>query len=157
MLAAPLYLAGYWHLSQNLRLANALAARAFLFIGGYSFVVGAVWLGQRAFLAHLVQAIDEGLPLTGLLETFAGLNEPLVDVLRAAVLINSVLWVAMIAGGRSRYPRWMALFSPFAMLALIFLAYFAVPVFGRFLLPGAMNVVHVILFGLSLATTSAVR
>lgn len=150
VLAAPLYLLGYWHLSRNLRPANALAARAFFLIGSYSFIVGAVWLGQRAFLAHVVQRIDSGQPLGELLEVFAGLNEPLVNVLRAAVLINSIIWVALIVTGKTRYPNWMAAFNPIVMLALTFASYFAAPDFGRYLLPGAMNVVHVILFILSL-------
>lgn len=151
VLAAPLYILGYWHLSQHLKPASVTGARAFFLIGAYSFAVGAVWLGQRAFLAYLVQESAAGSYSGDLLETFASLNEPLVNVLRIAVLINSVIWVALIWKRASQYPRWMAAFNPFALLALIFAFYFVSPDMGRYLLPGAMNVVHVILFGLSLA------
>lgn len=150
ILAAPLYILGYWHLSQHLKPASERAARAFFLIGAYSFAVGAVWLGQRAFLAYVVQESAAGSYSGDLLETFASLNEPLVNVLRLAVLINSVIWIALIWKGRTQYPRWMAIFNPFALLALIFVFYFVSPDAGRYLLPGAMNVVHVIVFGLSL-------
>lgn len=157
VLAAPLYILGYWHLYCHLRAASVVGATVFLLLGGYSFAVGAVWLGQRVFLALTVQAIDGGLPLNDMLETFASLNEPLINVLRLAVLINSVLWVWMIASGRSDYPKWLAVFSPIVMLVSVFAIYMVSADVGRFLLPGAMNVAHVILFGLSLFALSRQR
>ncbi len=155
VLAAPLYLLGYWHLASNLAPASKRWAQVFFFLGAYSFIVGAVWMGQRVFLAETVQAIDAGLPLAFLLERFAALNEPFVNVLRLAVLINSVIWISLIVRGRSNYPRWLAAFSPIALLAGIFALYFVAPEPGRYLLPGAMNVVHVIIFSLSLLTARA--
>ncbi len=157
VLAAPLYIVGYWHLHKNLQPASSRGAFVFFILGAYTFAVGAVWLGQRVFLALTVQNIDDGLALAGTLETFAQLNEPLVNVLRVAVLVNSVLWVWMIGSGRSNYPKWLAIFSPVVLLATVFGIYVVSADVGRYLLPGAMNVTHVIVFGLSLFATRAAR
>ena len=89
---------------------------------------------------------------------FAEHNEPLVNALRLAMLVVSVLWIALIAGGKTLYPRWMALFSPILLLGTIFAIYFYVsPALGAWLLPAAMNVVHVILFALSISVASRLR
>jgi hypothetical protein len=49
-----------------------------------------------------------------LLGTFGDHNEPLVNALRLAMLIVSILWIVLIARGKTLYPRWMAIFSPIA-------------------------------------------
>jgi len=151
VLAAPLYLLGYWHVTRNLapqrpRLANGLFA-----IAAYAFIIGAVWLGQRYFLAQTVHAIQAGEATPALLADFAAHNEPLVTVLRIAIAVISVAWVWLIATGQSRYPRWMAAFSPLALLAAIFGLYAVAPTLGSYVLPVAMNAAHVVVFGLSLA------
>ena len=153
VLCAPLYLVGYWHLGKNLAPANPRAANLFFLFGSYSFAVGSVWLGQRAFLALTVQSMVAGLSLRPLLDEFSLLNEPLVNVLRVAVLLNSIIWVWLIRSGRSRYPSWIAWLCPIALLGAIFGLYVASPEIGRYLLPGAMNVVHVLLFAASLWAT----
>jgi hypothetical protein len=43
----------------------------------------------------------------------------------------------------------MVAFTPIVLLAAIFASYFLVPSVGVYLLPAAMNVAHVIFFGLS--------
>jgi hypothetical protein len=50
---------------------------------------------------------------------------------------------------QSGYPRWMVAFTPIVVLAAIFASYFLIPSVGVYLLPAAMNVAHVIFFGLS--------
>lgn len=148
--AAPLYLVGYWHLKSMLAPASRVLAWLFFLIGAYSFVLGAVWIGQRPFLALTVQAIEAGEAAPALLAALAARNEILVNVLRGAVAFNSLIWIALILSGRSFYPRWMALFAPGILLAMVFAAYLWAPAIGVYLLPTAMNVVHVIVFALSL-------
>lgn len=148
--AAPLYLVGYWHLKSMLAPASRVFAWLFFLIGAYSFVLGAVWIGQRPFLALTVQSIEAGEATPALLAAFAARNEILVNVLRAAVAINGVIWIGLIVSGRSLYPRWMAAFAPGILLALVFAAYVWVPGVGVYLLATAMNVAHVIVFALSL-------
>jgi nicotinamide riboside transporter PnuC len=125
--------------------------------GAYAFVVGTAWLGGRVYLAYTAHAIAAGgseetvLVLTALLGVFSEHNEPLVNALRLAMLIVSVLWIVLISQGKTLYPRWVAIFSPIALLASIFVVYFYIsPAIGAWLLPAAMNVVHVIIFALSI-------
>lgn len=152
VLAAPLYVAGYWHLSKRLDPHGSKIGRIFFIVGAYAFIVGAAWMGQRAFLALTVHEIAGGADLKNLLSHFSALNEPFVNVLRAAMVIVSVLWVFQIFRGRSAYPKWMTLFSPALILGGIIGLYIAVPKLGGLLIPNAMNVAHIIVFSLSLWT-----
>ncbi len=150
MAAAPLYLLGYWHLTRNLAATRPRLGLALFLVTGYTFVLAISWIGQRYFLAQTVKAIAAGQADPELLATFAAHNEPLVSVLRVAVVVFSVAWVWLVASGQSRYPRWMALLSPGALLAAIFGSYLAAPAFGGWLIPTAMNTAHVVVFLASL-------
>jgi uncharacterized protein DUF6796 len=154
VLSAPLYIVGYWFLERLLLPSGRALAAAFFLIGAYAFAIGAVWLGERAFLAFTVQAISEGAASPELLHRMASYNEPLVNVLRVAMVAVSVLWVVLILRGRTALPKWMAIFNPATILASIFALYWAAPSVGVYILPVAMNVTHVIIFGLALMTCS---
>ncbi len=152
VLAAPFYLIGYWHLARRLDVNWGWSGKVFFALGAYGFIIGAVWMGERAFLALTVQQIKSGLATKSLLEDFSALNEPLVNVLRTAISVLSLLWLWGILRGHSTYPKWMAVLSPAVILALIFGFYLCVPSLGGFLLPNAMNVAHILIFSLSLWT-----
>ena len=157
ILSAPLYLLGYWFLSKNLQPAGRLQSKAFFLIGAYAFMVGAVWIGQRYFLATTVHAIATGQDLKPLLTDFSEHNEPLVNVLRLAMLLVSILWIKLILSGKTAFPKWMAIFSPIALLALMFALYFSKTTVGLYVFPVAMNITHFIVFGLALWTTRGHR
>ncbi len=156
VLAAPLYLLGYWHIGQMfIRGGSKISGWFITLFGGYAFVVGTAWLGGRVYLAltakELAEASTDVATVLGpLLEQFAFHNEPLVNALRLAMLIISLLWAFQILQERTLYPRWMAIISPILLLGIIFAIYFFIfPPLGAYSLPAAMNVVHVIIFGLS--------
>ena len=153
VLAAPLYLMGYWHLAVFIDRNNSWVRRLFFCLGAYGFIIGAAWISQRVFLALTVHEIAAGQNLESLQVTFAAHNEPLINVLRVAILVLSLLWVFQILKGRAYYPKWMALFSPLALLIFIVLLYNFIPLIGNYLLPVAMNAAHLIIFALSLWTT----
>lgn len=157
ILAAPLYLPGYWHLTRNLAPARPRLATALFGLTSYAFILGAVWIGQRYFLATTVKAIAAGDANNALLHDLAAHNEPLVNALRLAMVIFSVAWVWLIASGQSRYPRWMAIFSPALLLGAVFALYFSRPDLGWIVLPTAMNTAHVVVFTLSLLALSTGR
>ena len=152
VLSAPLYLAGYWHLTRNLAATRTQLANILFVLTSYAFILATVWIGQRFFLAQTVKAIETGLATPELLNIFAAHNEPFVNALRVAIAVFSVIWIWLVATGQSRYPRWMAIFSPAALLAAIFGFYFIAPDLGSLLLPTAMNTAHFVVFGLSLLT-----
>ena len=156
-LAAPLYILGYWHLGQMfIQGGSKTYGWIITLLGGYAFMVGNAWLGGRIYLAltaHEIAATTDPVvvnQLSTLLESFGAHNEPLVNALRLAIVVVSVFWVWRIAIGKTLFPRWVALFSPALILGLIFTTYFTGLSVGVWLLPAAMNVVHLIVFSLSL-------
>jgi len=153
VLAAPLYILGYWHLSKKLEPAGPRQAKAFFLIGAYAFAVGTAWIGQRFFLGTTVHEIAAGADLKEQLTIFAEHNEPFVNVLRLAMLIVSILWVKLILTGKTYFPKWMALFSPILLLAVMFGLYFAKTSIGHYVFPVAMNATHLIIFALAILTT----
>lgn len=156
-LSAPLYLAGYVHVYLAMRPAPAWLRNTVLLLGIYGFVIGDVWLGSRVYLGLIVQAQAGGLDASALLAQAAAHNEPLIQVVRAVIGLASLLFVAAVLSRRTLYPRWMAAFSPIALLAAVFVSYLLIPAIGVYLLPTAMNVAHFAFFSLSclvLARTS---
>ena len=143
VLMVPLYIVGYWHVSRMLEPASAWLRRGVLLLAGYTFAVANVWLGQRIYLAQTVQARAEAGPELELPRAAPA------EVGAVLVLVLSLAIVVPVWSGRTRYPRWMAAFTPIMLLAAIFASYFLVPRVGVYLLPAAMNVAHVIFFGLS--------
>lgn len=153
VLSAPLYLLGYWFLSKKLEPAGPKQSKAFFLIGAYAFVVGTAWIGQRFFLAATVHEIAAGQDLKALLTVFSDHNEPFVNVLRLAMLLVSIIWIKLILSGKTAFPKWMALFSPAALLAFMFALYFFKTKIGLYVFPVAMNAAHFIVFALTLWTT----
>ncbi len=152
VLAAPLYMLGYWHLSKKLEPAGPKQSKAFFLIGAYAFAVGTAWIGQRFFLGTTVHEIAAGQDLKTLLTVFSEHNEPFVNVLRVAMLAVSILWIKLILSGRTAFPKWMAIFSPIVLLATMFALYFFKTKIGLYVFPVAMNATHFIIFALAMFT-----
>jgi len=154
VLCAPLYFLGYWHVHLALRPTSRPARLLLLGAAIYTFTIATVWLGSRAGLARLVQAQAEGAApgqFAALVDAYDLYSESLIQIVRLGVLAISGLFVALVLRGRTSYPRWIAAANPILLLALVFAAYFAVPAIGGYLVPSAMNVAHVLFFGLSSA------
>ncbi|MDZ4115415.1 MAG: DUF6796 family protein [Xanthomonadaceae bacterium] len=149
-LAAPLYLAGYVHVYLAMRPAPMWLRNTVLLLGIYGFVIGDVWLGSRVYLGLIVQAQAGGLDATALLAQAAAHNEPLIQVVRVVIGLASLLFVGAVLSRRTLYPRWMAAFSPIALLAAVFVSYATIPAIGVYLLPTAMNIAHFTFFMLSM-------
>lgn len=153
VLSAPLYVFGYYFLSKQLEPAGRKQSKVVFVVGAYSFMIGAVWIGQRYFIGETVHAIAAGADIGTLLTSFSEHNEPLVNVLRVAMVVVSVLWIKLILSGRTAFPKWLAIFSPIVLLASFAGLYFAKTTIGLYLFPIAMNATHFIVFGLALLTT----
>lgn len=156
VLSAPLYMLGYWYLSKKLEPAGPKQAKLFFLIGAYAFAVGTAWIGQRFFLAATVHEIAAGQNLKQLLTVFSEHNEPFVNVLRLAMLLVSILWIKLILTGKTAFPKWMAIFSPIVLLALMFALYFFKTKIGLYVFPVAMNATHFIVFALAMFTSRKV-
>ncbi len=145
VLGAPMYLVGFWHINLMLRPANERWAKISFFATAYGFVIGIVWIGSRASISALINA-----PLPPDTEYLIGLYdyryETLLQVVRIAVLLLSVIFIWLTLTGRSHYPKWMAFLNPILLIIASFLIYAIAPVVGKYLMPIALNVAFFVFF-----------
>lgn len=150
VLTGPLYFLGYLHLGKALDRENGWLGKTITGLGIYSFGVGIAWIGGRVYLGLSRKAVEAGEASPQLFKALTEHNEPFITVLRIAILLISFLWVFAILKGKSYYPKWMALLSPILILVSIFVLYATIPALGKYILPSAMNVTHLLVFGTSL-------
>lgn len=149
----PFYIAGYYHLYLVFKDQNPKSAMAIFTLGVIAFMIGGMWISSRAQLGYLVHKIAEypnDLALQDLIAVYKTHAEILVKSLRIWVVAISVFFVIPILKGKTLYPKWMAIFNPLVILLSVLVVYLLIPKAGYFIGPIAMNVVHFILFGLSL-------
>ncbi len=145
VLGAPLYLVGCWHIQMMLRPANPRWSMTAFFVMAYGFFVGIVWIGSRASISALIN-----LPASPEIESLIALYdlryESLLQVIRLAVLILSVIFIWLTLTGRSHYPKWMAALNPILLIVASFLVYVVAPALGKYLMPIALNVAFTVFF-----------
>jgi hypothetical protein len=153
VLGAPLYVVGAYHIYLMLRPANETAARAAGLVMAYGCIVGAVWIGSRATAVELVTAggIEEQLALYELR------YESLLQIVRVAVLVLSVIFIWLCTTGRSHYPRMMAVLNPIFLIIVSFIIFFTVPAVGKYMMPIALNVAYFVMFSVSLIVASNLK
>lgn len=145
VLGAPLYLVGCWHIYLMLRPANLTWSLAAFFITAYGFAVGAVWIGSRASISALINT--SGSPdIEQLIGLYDFRYETLLQIIRIAVLVLSIIYVWLVMTGRSHYPKWMALLNPILLIVASFIVYVLAPSVGKYLMPIALNVAFFIFF-----------
>jgi len=152
VIGTPFYFAGYYHIYKMLKSNENKWAFGVFILGILAFTVGGFWITSRAFLGtivHFNEQIDSNV-YQQILDNYTLISESLVQVLRVIILLLSILHVIAILVTSTYYNKWMAIFNPITLLLLIFGVYFALPSVGQYIAPIAMNVVHFILFGLSL-------
>lgn len=146
---ATLYTVGMYHIYLMLRPANQRAAFSAFLIGAFGCIVGGVWIGSRASVSALMQ-IPPTPEIIHLIELYDLRYETLLNVTRMTTLIVSGIFIWLSLTGRSNFPRWMAIFSPFVLILMSFLIYVIAPQIGKHLMPIALNVAFFIFFSLSL-------
>jgi len=147
VLGAPLYVIGCWHIRMMLKPASDRWSLVAFLVTAYGFIVGLVWIGSRASISALVN-MPVSTDVLHLIDLYNFRYETLLQVIRIAVLALSIIFVALVARGRSHYPRWMALLNPILLIAGSFVVYALAPAIGKYLMPIALNVAFFyILFG----------
>jgi hypothetical protein len=148
----PFYFVGYYHIYLMLKKGNKILAKLVFILGVLAFLIGGFWITSRAFLGNVVQLQNDMPQATYqlLLEKYTLISESLVQALRVIVFLLSICFVLAILKGGTYYKKWMVFFNPIVLLLLVFVVYFISPTVGKYSAPIAMNVVHFILFSLSL-------
>lgn len=152
VIGTPLYFVGYYHIYKMLRdKENKWALIVFLF-GIVAFTIGGFWITSRAFLGTIVHFQKQITPdvYTHILDNYTLFNESLVQALRVLVLLLSFFFIIAILKSKTYYNKWMVITNPILLLLSVFAIYFIAPFIGKYMAPIAMNVVHFVLFSLSL-------
>ncbi|SDR67955.1 hypothetical protein SAMN05216503_0343 [Polaribacter sp. KT25b] len=150
--AIPFYFVGYYHIYKMLEKGNKKLASIVFGLGILAFTIGGFWMTSRAFLGtivHLQNDIDVNV-YQKILDNYTLISESLVQFLRIIILLLSIFFSITILKGGTYYKKWMAIFNPIVLLISVFAIYFISPEIGKYIAPIAMNVVHFILFSLSL-------
>lgn len=152
VLGTPLYFVGYYHIYKMLKGKENKWAFIVFALGIIAFTVGGFWITSRAFLGTIVHLKSDinTYTYTQILDNYTLLSESLVQVLRVVILLLSVFFIISILKSQTYYNKWMAIINPIVLLIAVFAIYFVAPSIGQYIAPIAMNVVHFILFSLSL-------
>ena len=150
VLGAPLYVVGAYHIYLMLRPANEMAARIAGFIMAYGCVIGAVWIGSRATAVEIVAAGS----IKEQIELYELRYENLLQLVRGAILVLSLVFIWLCLTGRTLYPRAMALLNPILLIVVSFVIFFTLPALGKYMMPIALNVAFFIIFSVSLFIAS---
>lgn len=152
VIGTPLYFVGYYHIYKMLKGKENKWAFIVFTLGIIAFTVGGFWITSRAFLGTIVHFKEQMNSNTymQILDNYTLLSESLVQVLRVVILLLSIFFIISILKSKTYYNKWMVITNPILLLILVFLVYFIAPSIGKYIAPIAMNVVHFILFSLSL-------
>jgi hypothetical protein len=155
--AIPFYAAGYWAVSAAITRPGA--ARTWFGFGAVASALGAVIHGitgvviavARAGTAQAERAVPNaafaGMAGADIVAAYAEFLLPLWITVAVAAVVASAAFTIAIASGASRYPRWLAIFSPAALVVYIASAG-AFSAGAPLIVPAAPNLAHVVFFAL---------
>lgn len=154
VIGAPLYIIGYWHIVGMLRLHKTKLGWVIMSLAVFGFMSGFAWLISNAYQGLLVQAIaaaseETAGALLAVQTKVDAMSLPLLQVIRFQVMIMSVILAVAVFKYQTFYPRWMAIFTPFVLILLVFSTLLFMPSIGKYFVPEALNVAHFIFFALS--------
>jgi len=113
----PLYFVGYYHFYLMLKGSWEKVARLFFFLAIASFLYWGIWIATRWYIGTIVQLQTSISPeiYTILTEKYLFYFDSLLWVLRKLLIPISILWIFLILKWKTRYPKWMAIFSPMSL------------------------------------------
>jgi hypothetical protein len=150
-LSAPFYLFGYWHVYQMLNPSKSegVLKKGICFVAAYGFIMGACWIASRAMIGSVVQQAPSEI-VQALIGSYQFFMDSLLKVIQLTTFLFSAVFIYLVLRGKTFYPKWAAVFSPILWVGVCFLIFSVMPDVGRYLMPIAMNVAHVLFFSLSL-------
>lgn len=153
-IGAPFYIIGYWHIVGMLNLHKTKLGWLIMALAVFGFMSGFAWLISNAYQGLLVQSIaansgDAATALSAVQTKVDALSFPLLQVIRVQVLIMSAILAFAIFKYETYYPRWLAVFTPFILILMVFSTLLFMPGIGKYFVPEALNVAHFIFFSIS--------
>ena len=150
VVGAPLYFAGYYGLKELFKRSNVTLANALFILGVLAFFVGGIWISSR-YLGAVILQKSSGTPNHEyFLQQYEDHYQVLVWALRIVVLGLSGVYVALILKNKQNLPKWLAILNPIVLLVIIISSLVWFKPLGVHIAPIAMNVTHLVFFGLIL-------
>tara|TARA_B100000809_G_scaffold152297_1_gene149648 strand:- start:7734 stop:8384 length:651 start_codon:yes stop_codon:yes gene_type:complete len=147
---APLYFAGYYGLREFFKKSNVILANILMILGVLAFFIGGIWISSRYFGAEVLQRSQGTLDYTFYLQSYEDHYQVLVWALRIIIALLSIVYVILILKNKQNLPKWLAVFNPIILLAIIISSLVWFKPLGIHIAPIAMNVTHFIFFGILL-------
>lgn len=148
----PLYYVWYYHFYQIMKPASRNWASVLFGLGVIAFTIGGMRIASRWFIGSIVQ-LQSSIPsdtYTDIISNYTLFWESLVQVLRVTIVFISILWIWLVGTWKTIYKKRIMILNPLVLLISVFVLYAILPEVWKYLAPIAMNVVHVVLFWVSL-------
>lgn len=146
IIGIPLYFAGYYGLLKLFRKSHELFAKCLFIFGILSFTVGGIWISSRYFGAVVLQKSQGTASYHYFLSQYDENYQVLVWGLRFLVAMLSIFYTLSILKNKVGIPKWLAIFNPIALLAIVISTLFWIRPLGIHIAPIAMNTAHFIFF-----------
>ncbi len=154
VVGVPFYFAGYYGLLKLFRNSHEFFAKCLFILGVLSFTVGGIWISSRYFGAVVLQKTVITSNYDYFFSQYEQNYQVLVWGLRIFVALLSLFYVLSILKNKVGIPKWIAIFNPIVLLALVLSSLVWFKPLGVHIAPIAMNVTHFIFFGLLLRFSS---
>jgi hypothetical protein len=124
--------------------------------GGHGLIMGAAFHTTYAFMADgwklYHSAGSEAFMVTSLIRNFEYYWKLILVIMTFDLMLFSVIYVFYVLSGKSAYPRWMAVFNPAVIMAVIFPIMLLIPApVGGFAAPVVLNLSTLVFFSVSTA------
>jgi hypothetical protein len=150
----PFQIAGLISLYHGLRPSGRVLPVIVLLMDAHALIMGVAFHASYVFIAggwKLFDAAGKGnMDVFGLISDFDFYWKLMVAIMFTELIASSVLFILLVLKGRTLYPKWMAILSPFCVTALMFLVIAVIPSpVGGFVGPAVLNLSTLIFFVLS--------
>ncbi|HEX2944506.1 MAG TPA: DUF6796 family protein [Clostridia bacterium] len=152
----PFQMAGLISLYHGLRPSGKVLPTAMLLISAHALMMGVAFHGSYAFIASGWKLFDAAGPgnkaVSGLISDFDFYWKLIIGIMVSELIISSALFILLVLKGKTLYPKWMAVFNPLCVTALMSLVILVIPSpVGGFVGPTVLNLSTLIFFVLSTA------
>ena len=148
--SAPLYFVGYYGIKKIFQETSPLLAQLIFIAGVLSFSIGSVWLSSRYFAAEVLQRSAGTSDHSFYLNSYEEHYQVLVWALRLLTATISIIYITLIIKNKIGLPKWLAIFNPIFILIVVISTLFWFRPLGNHIAPIAMNVSHLLFFGVLL-------
>lgn len=153
----PLQIAGLITIYYGLKPAGKFLSLSVVIPNAHGLIMAVAFHVSYAFIGSgwkLYYELGSDNPISSLMmKRFDYYWKIIIVIVSIELLFSSICFIIAVLKGNSLYPKWMALFNPVCIFALVFLLIFAIPApVGGFIAPTYLNLSTLVFFILSTVT-----